>query len=186
MENNIIVSGSYDKTVRIFDVLSGNRNAIQVIDGFKDSITTVIVLESEIVVSSLDGCIYTYDIRYSSKLIDHISRPITSISISNDGNCILSSCNDNALRLFDRSNGELLNEYTGHRNSKYQLNSCFSPDDSQVMSGSEDGYIYIWDLVDPKINNKIKASDSVISRIGFHPSGLFFANCVDCTISIWK
>ena len=38
--------------------------------------------------------------------------------------------------------------YKGHRNADYKLDSCLSHDDAYVISGSEDGRIYFWDLVE--------------------------------------
>lgn len=39
-----------------------------------------------------------------------ILAPITSISFSHDGQCILAGSADNTVRLFDKSNGEMLGE----------------------------------------------------------------------------
>jgi mitogen-activated protein kinase organizer 1 len=110
-----------------------------------------------------------------------ISESITSVTVSHDQNCLLVSCLDNTVKLFDRSNGELLKEcvalhfvrsfsvplraaadciriavldlivrrYSGHVNSKYKMNSCFTTDDAYVVSGSEtNGQIFFWDLVE--------------------------------------
>ena len=38
--------------------------------------------------------------------------------------------------------------YSGHVNSDYKLDSCLSQDDSHVISGSEDGRVCFWDLVE--------------------------------------
>ena len=38
------------------------------------------------------------------------SGPVTSVSFSRDGNCILASSLDGKVRLLDKDNGELLNE----------------------------------------------------------------------------
>ena len=38
--------------------------------------------------------------------------------------------------------------YTSHCNSEYKIDSCFTNDDAFVMSGSENGKIYFWDLVE--------------------------------------
>ena len=38
--------------------------------------------------------------------------------------------------------------YTSHCNSEYKIDSCFTNDDAFVMSGSENGKIYCWDLVE--------------------------------------
>ena len=38
--------------------------------------------------------------------------------------------------------------YKGHSNSDYKLDSCLSHDDAHVVSGSEDGRVCFWDLVE--------------------------------------
>jgi len=38
--------------------------------------------------------------------------------------------------------------YKGHANTKYRVESCLSPDDSHVVSGSEDGTVVMWTLVE--------------------------------------
>ena len=44
-----------------------------------------------------------------------------------------------------------IHSYKGHSNSEYKLDSCLSHDDACVVSGSEDGRICFWDLVEVKI-----------------------------------
>ena len=38
--------------------------------------------------------------------------------------------------------------YRGHKNTDYQAECCFSEYDSHVFSTSEDGCVYIWDLLE--------------------------------------
>jgi mitogen-activated protein kinase organizer 1 len=84
---------------------------------------------------------------------------VTSARFSNDGNCILASTLDGTVRLFDKESGELLNQYalhdvlitcsfTGHLNKTYKLENCMPPNDAFIYSGSEDGRILCWDLVE--------------------------------------
>jgi len=37
------------------------------------------------------------------------TEPVTNVSQSRDGNCVLMSCLDNTIRLFDKQTGEMLN-----------------------------------------------------------------------------
>ena len=41
--------------------------------------------------------------------------------------------------------------YKGHKNSDYKLDSSLSHDDAHVVSGSEDGRICFWDLVEVQL-----------------------------------
>ena len=51
------------------------------------------------------------------------SEPVTSVSFSRDGHCILASSLDDRLRLLDKDNGELLNEWVSAREKDWLLPS---------------------------------------------------------------
>lgn len=38
--------------------------------------------------------------------------------------------------------------FTGHKNFQYKIDSCLNNEDTLIFSGSEDGNVYIWDLVE--------------------------------------
>ena len=68
----------------------------------------------------------------------------------------MASSLDDTIRLMDRANGGLLNAYKGHKNHQYKIRSCLSNSDAHVISGSEDGKIYMWDLMEVRKNKKLK------------------------------
>jgi mitogen-activated protein kinase organizer 1 len=112
---------------------------------------------------------------------------ITSVAVSHDANCLLVSCLDNTLRLFDRSNGELLTEYKGHLNTKYRINSCFTNDDAFVISGSEDNQIYFWDLVEGKVVHTLKGHKGVVTCVAHHPEAVcLVSTSQDGSVKVWK
>lgn len=45
----------------------------------------------------------------------------------------------------------------------FKMDCCFTNTDAHVTSGSEDGYIFFWDLVDASIISKFRAHASVVS-----------------------
>jgi mitogen-activated protein kinase organizer 1 len=89
-----------------------------------------------------------YDIRFGKLYADTIGKPVTSVSFSRDGHCVLVSSLDDHIRLLDKDNGELLNTFKGHVNSDYKIDSSLTHDDSHIVSGSENSKIYFWDLVE--------------------------------------
>ena len=44
--------------------------------------------------------------------------------VSRDGQCILVSCVASTVKLFDKSTGEMLQEYSGHINKDYRQHNC--------------------------------------------------------------
>ena len=187
-EGNILVSGSYDSTVRFWDLRSSsNTSCIQVLREARDSISSIKVHDCQILCGSVDGCIRLYDVRAGQMIQDSITFPITHVSFSSDKNCILASSLDGTIRLLDKDSGELLNDYSGHCNNQYKISSCLDNTDAYVLSGSEDNLIYVWDLVDAKILAKIPGHGNVVTSISYHPKQLEFVSAsVDGTIRIWR
>ena len=66
----MVVSGSYDATVRLWDCKSQSTKPIQVLDEARDSVTSLHVVGNEIVTGSVDGRMRIYDLRMGMILTD--------------------------------------------------------------------------------------------------------------------
>lgn len=87
---SVVASGSYDSTVRLWDLRcvtfnrhaemhsylcrSQNRQAIQVLDDARDAVQALHVGHSTIVSGSVDGYVRTYDLRMGELRSDYIGR----------------------------------------------------------------------------------------------------------------
>ncbi|CAG8495666.1 7287_t:CDS:2 [Ambispora gerdemannii] len=187
-DGTVVVSGSYDSTVRIWDCRGNSRYPIQILEEAKDSVASLQVSDYEIITGSVDGNIRRYDLRAGALLTDLISQPITSVCFSGDGNCVLASSLDDTIRLMDKDNGGLLNSFKGHKNTQYKIQSCLSNYDMHVISGSEDGNIYIWDLLEGKLLSTInQAHGSVVTCVAYNPKQpVMISTSVDGTAKVWK
>ena len=95
-----------------------------------------------------------------------VLEPINSIQQTRDGNALLVSTLDSTIRLLDKGNGKLLQSYTGHVNTEYRIKATLALADAAVISGSEDGHIFVWDLLEGTIIEKLKAHESkVVSAV---------------------
>ena len=88
---------------------------------------------------------------------------VTSVQQTSDGNAVLVSTLDSVIRLMDKSNGQLLQTYKGHSNTDYRIRSCLGFRDTAVISGSEDGKIYAWNLLEGKVLETLSAHDGKIA-----------------------
>ena len=77
--------------------------------------------------------------------------------------------------------------FTGHKNRDYKVDSCLSSSDAQVVSGSEDGRICFWDLVEGKIVHTLqKAHESVVYSISYHPTEIALLSASsDGKVKVW-
>uniref|UniRef100_A0A2C9UY57 Uncharacterized protein n=1 Tax=Manihot esculenta TaxID=3983 RepID=A0A2C9UY57_MANES len=152
-----LISCGGDRQIFYWDVATGRvirkfrGHDSEIIDTFQDSVMSVCLTKTEMIAGIVDGTVRTFDIRIGREILNALGKPVNCISMSNDGNCILASCLDSTLRLLDRSTGERLQEYKGHTCKSYKLDCCLTNTDAHVTGGSEDGYIYFWDLVDATV-----------------------------------
>ncbi|XP_066563819.1 WD repeat domain-containing protein 83 [Amia ocellicauda] len=184
-EATVIISGSIDSTVRCWDTRSRRPDPIQILDEAKDGVSSLRVSQFELLTGCVDGRVRRYDLRMGELHADFIGSPITCVCFSQDGQCTLSSSLDSTLRLLDKSTGELLGEYTGHKNSAYKLDCCLSERDTHILSCSEDGHVYFWDLVEGSLSLKLPVGKAVVQSLSFHPSEPRLLTAMEGCVQIW-
>lgn len=69
--------------------------------------------------------------------------PIYSLTFSSDGKYLVSAGDDASIKIWDLSNGQLLNELKSHSKTIYSL--AFSKDGSMLASGGIDKTIRVWE-----------------------------------------
>ena len=119
-DSSIALSGSIDGTVKCWDVKTKRQEPIQTLEEAKDSVTSIDVSDYEILVGSADGKVRRYDLRNGQLLTDMVGTDISSVTFTRDGQCMLVSSSNESIKLFDKSTGELLQEFTGHLNKDYR------------------------------------------------------------------
>lgn len=186
--NEVLVTGGYDQAVKVWDTRTRAFTALQVMRAFGDSVTSVVVTTSaEIVGGSVDGTVRRFDVRMGLEVADSVGAAVTSVSVSGDGLCVLASCMEGTLKLLDKSGGDLLASYSGHKHASYSLDSCFTPSDAHVVSGSEDGKVFYWELVEATISKSFVAHSGPVCTVAVHPDGsMLLTGGTDGAVNVWK
>lgn len=203
--DDVLVSGSDDRSVRLWDVKSRDARPLMVLEDAKDGVASLVCRDTEIISGSIDGRIRSYDVRMGRCTVDVQPGPVTSLDISRDGRTLLVGCLDGKIRFMDRENGNCLrtfppdskldnsaNEYV---NRNVRLQSCLAQNESLVLSGSEaDGKVRAWDVLSGKMVNNIEVGDTgrVISVVKWREGsqidnrrGVWAAGGVDGVVRVY-
>ncbi|KAI8444473.1 mitogen-activated protein kinase organizer 1 [Phakopsora pachyrhizi] len=188
-DGNLLFSGDFDSSVRIWDIKSQQRQAVQVIDDAKDSISCLIVSGNEFITGSVDGHVRSYDVRTGKMFEDYFEDPVTSIHLLKDSRTMTVSTLNSTIRLMDRERGEMLQRFEGHLAKNYRSRSDLSHDESHVVSGDEDGLVWAWEVETGKRDpiKSFEAHSKHITWLECHPKqpNRLITASADGTSKIW-
>ena len=170
--DQVVVSAGYDRRVNLYDARANTPDPAQSLLAHADSVSSVAVADHRVVSGGVDGVVCTWDVRAGIRHRDVIHRPVGRVSFSGDAGCVLAGVVESRLALLDASSGEVLAEYRGHAHERSAIASTLSSDDALVASGSEDGRVVMWELVDADVVASIDAHPKHSAcGLDWHPRG---------------
>ncbi|KIJ69216.1 hypothetical protein HYDPIDRAFT_80269 [Hydnomerulius pinastri MD-312] len=141
-----LVSGSYDCTVRIWDIVTGECKWVLV--GHTQKVYSVVLdLNRNIACSgSMDGTVRIWNLRNGQ--CQHTLTGHTSLVglLGLSPSFLVSAAADSTLRIWDPDTGELRNTLAAHAGAI----TCFQHDEFKVLSGS-DGTLKMWNVRDGQV-----------------------------------
>ncbi|REK26403.1 MAG: WD40 repeat domain-containing protein [Planctomycetota bacterium] len=166
-----ILSGSADKTIRVWDADSGAE--VAVLRGHEGNVKSVCWSPDGrwIASSSGDITLRLWDAATGAELAvlrGHEER-VNSVCWSPDGRRIASGSGDMTVRLWDAATGAALAVLRGHEK---EVNSvCWSPDSQRIASGSDDESVRVWDSDNGTELAVLRWSEHSVSSVSWSPDG---------------
>lgn len=76
--------------------------------------------------------------------------------------------------------------YVGHKNQQYKLDCCLSERDTHVVSCSEDGKVFFWDLVEGALALALPVGSNVVQSLAYHPTEPCLLTAMGGSIQYWR
>ncbi|KIM30112.1 hypothetical protein M408DRAFT_66913, partial [Serendipita vermifera MAFF 305830] len=185
-----IVSGSDDKTVRIWDAETGSL-LTRPLQGHTSGISSVAFSPSgKLVVSgSDDKTVRIWDAETGNL----VRRPlkghkdgVTSVAFSPDNRHVVTGSWDDRARIWDAKTGNLvIKPLEGHKDGVSSV--AFSSDGRRVVSGSWDGTVRVWDVrTGGLVIQPLEGHGDGVTSVAFSPDGRsIVSGSFDSAIRIW-
>jgi len=197
-DGRYLVSISGDKTVRVWDVTTGETVRVlrgQIGGGTAGSLSAAALSSDDRLLAVGGGLTGTEEEQWAIRLIDFQTGEVTallkghedkvgSLAFSPDGKKLLSGSSDNTARIWDVQTEKTLHVLEGH--TELIRTVAFSPDGKRAVTGSADHTLKLWNVKSGTLITTLAGHEDKIGSVAFTPNGNYLlSGGKDKTIRLW-
>jgi len=186
-DGQTLVSGSYDKTVQLWDVATGTE--LRAFIGHDSYVASVAFSPDgkTLASGSYDYTVQIWDVATGAKLrtLKGYAGAVYSVAFSPDGKSLASSSEDGAIKLWSVATGTELRALKGHTGAVTSI--AFSPDGQTLASSSEDKTVKLWNVRTGVALRSLAEQRERVKSVAFSPDGKLLASGgwgFDC-VKLW-
>ncbi len=181
-----IISGSYDKTIKIWDANTGQ--CLKTLEGHSRYVSSVAYSPdgTKIISGSYDYTIKIWNANTGEclKTLKGHKYTVESVAYSPDSKRIISGSSDETIKIWDANTGRCLKTLEGHIGDVYSV--AYSPDGTKIISGSGDRTIKIWNANTGERLKTLEGHSDWVFSVAYSPDGTkIISSLADHTIKIW-
>ncbi|XP_052123202.1 autophagy-related protein 16-1-like isoform X1 [Frankliniella occidentalis] len=160
LEQAKVVTGSHDRTLKIWDLRSRACIETKFAGSSCNDLVTGDGSGTTIISGHFDKRIRFWDSRTEASSVNDIvlQGKITSLDLSRDGKYLLSCVRDDSLKMLDLRMNTIVCSFTadGFKVGCDFTRAAFSPDAHYIAVGAADGSVYIWNVDTNKVEHILK------------------------------
>ncbi len=184
-DGQTVVSGGIDGTVKLWDLKKGQL--LRTLTGHKGGVTAVVITsDGRTLASGSADTIKVWDIA-NGKLVRTLNPGAFALTVSRDGETLVTGHKDGNIKLWNLSTGKLLRSLVPPQKSSGVTSVAIAPDgQTLVNSGGDDSFqslpqtdgknIKVWNLQTGKLLHNFSAHLGTVESVAIAPNGLVFAS----------
>jgi WD40 repeat protein len=179
-------SGSFDKTLRVWDVATGRCRAI--LEGHWNAVMSVVLTADgrTAVSGSYDHALRVWDVATGRcrAILEGHTNGVVSVALTPDGRTAVSGSNDKTLRVWDVATGCCRATLQGH--TDHVMSVSLTADGRTAVSGSVDKSVRVWDVATGRCCAILKGHTHIVRSVALTPDGrTAVSGSADNTLRVW-
>ena len=186
LDGRYAVSGSWDATLRIWDLQSGDP--VRTLEGHTDWVNAVAITPdgAGAISASSDRTLRVWNLEsgQSARTLKGHADRVNGVAVTPDGGRAVSASSDRTLRVWDLENGRLVRTLRGHLDGVNAV--TVTPDGHGAISASADHTLRVWDLQSGRLARTLQVPMDWVNAFAATPDGrCAISGSADNTLSVW-